>query len=83
MHHAAAAGVVATMIKLRDLGGDINVPNHCNATPLHAAASTGRIEALLELITSGVTLNSVDTKGGTAVHYAVERCQVGRLALRL
>ena len=78
MHHAAAAGMLASVQAIAALGGSVNVPNHCHATPVHAAASTGNLETLRLLVQLGAHSNALDAKGASPLHYAVERRQVRR-----
>jgi ankyrin repeat protein len=74
--------VLPSLHVLAELGANVNVPNHCSATPLHAAASTGAIEALRTLIQLGAHLTALDSLGASALHYSVERCQVWTIAKR-
>lgn len=42
-------------------------------TPLHAAARTGEVDFVCELIESGAAVNARDTRGATPLHDAAER----------
>lgn len=53
LHEAAAAGRVATIAKLAELGADVNATCAGDFTPLHLAAMRGQVDAALELVRLG------------------------------
>ncbi|KAG2484955.1 hypothetical protein HYH03_016253 [Edaphochlamys debaryana] len=79
LHWCAAKGGVEAMRWLLEMGLDVNVRNDDGATPLHAAARNGSLEAVEALLTwrprgrgARCDLRAVDGEGRTAVQLAAE-----------
>ncbi len=59
------------VLRLLELGADINVQNHKGQTALHCAAKAGFLKVIHLLIEKGVTIDAVDNKGETALFEAI------------
>jgi len=72
LHYAAAKGLLRLVKKLveqHDIPVDIQTQDNKN-TPLHLAASNGHLDVAKFLVERSIDLNSIDSEGGSAVHYA-------------
>jgi ankyrin repeat protein len=60
--------------KLYDKGANLDIKGYQNATPLHRAAGSGRLDGLEQLLSLGVSMdmNAVDDFGWTALHYLAD-----------
>ena len=70
LHYAAEGGYVEIARLLVNAGGDLNVRNVDNGTPLHVAAYRGHLEVARLLISAGASINCVDDWGDTPLHDA-------------
>jgi len=61
MHFAAEEGGVDLMIRLKNLGDDVNAKDNDGYTPLHGAASNNQIEAIQWLVSQGADVNVKST----------------------
>jgi ankyrin repeat protein len=72
LHRAVNSGNTNIISNLLKAGADINAIIVSRGwTSLHQAASSGRYEAAEVLVENGISLNTVDKWGATALHYAV------------
>jgi ankyrin repeat protein len=67
LHFAAASFSAKTVI---EKGGDVNVKNHKGETPLHRAASRGKVRNVKAIIEGGGFVNARNNDGFTPLHYA-------------
>ena len=70
LHYAAEGGQVEIARLLVNAGGDLNVRNVENGTPLHVAAYEGHVEVVRFLISAGANIDCVDDWGDTSLHDA-------------
>ncbi len=83
MAQAAADGRLDDLAALVTAGGDLTLADANGVTPLHAAATHGRlacVQHLLSLPAVAATANAVDEDGVTAVYSAAEEGHVDVLA---
>ena len=59
------------VLRLLELGADINVRNHKGQTALHCAAKAGFLKVIHLLIEKGATIDAPDNKGETALFEAI------------
>ena len=59
------------VLRLLELGADINVRNHKGQTALHCAAKAGFLKVIQLLIEKGATIDAVDNNGETALFEAI------------
>ena len=59
------------VLRLLELGADIDVRNHKGQTALHCAAKAGFLKVIDLLIEKGATIDAVDNKGETALFEAI------------
>ena len=71
MHKAAAAGHCKVLELLIQYGGNIDAHSKRDGgTPMHRAASAGRVEAIGTLLKAGASVAAVDNVGRTPLHWA-------------
>jgi ankyrin repeat protein len=76
-HHAASKGQAGAIIKLRDLGVNVNVANAGGSCPVHEAACHGNTATLEALKAAGALLNVIDEDGNTPLHRALQTAGPG------
>ena len=72
LHEAAVAGNTVLMERLLAAGGQVNLSNFEDETPLHAACRSGREKLLKLLVASGGDTDARDCEGNTALMLACE-----------
>jgi ankyrin repeat protein len=71
VHKAAAAGYCKVLELLIQYGGNIDTHSKRDGgTPMHRAASAGRVEAIATLLDAGANVAAVDNVGRTPLHWA-------------
>lgn len=72
LHYAAAGGFEACVTILREMGANAKKQDSQGCTPLHLAAMHGYVTVVEALIKGSDTefVNTADTSGNTALHYA-------------
>ena len=70
------ADAAACFKLLRDAGANLEGARTLGYTPLHCAASAGRLELLTLLIQSGVNVDAVTDYGTTSLHFATRKGEV-------
>ncbi|KAF5278806.1 hypothetical protein FQR65_LT03493 [Abscondita terminalis] len=75
--HAAASGGTEAHLKVIEVlvahGANVNLTDDRQQTPLHAAASSGNIDAVKFLISKGVGVNAKDNAKQTPLHIAAQQ----------
>ncbi|KAG0711269.1 Serine/threonine-protein phosphatase 6 regulatory ankyrin repeat subunit B [Chionoecetes opilio] len=72
IHLAAASGHVHMLKQLQSYQCNLAAPDFSSATPLHHAAQHGKLEAVQWLISAGVSIDTKDEEGKSAVDRAVQ-----------
>ena len=75
---AASNGHISFMRMLLGYGAD-SLKENWYGNALHCAAEAGRVEALLELLQSGLEVNIRDRRGRTALHCATENGHIAAI----
>ena len=75
-HRHRTADAAACFKLLRDAGANLEGARTLGYTPLHCAASEGRLELLTLLIQSGVNVDAVTDYGTTSLHLATRKGEV-------
>lgn len=78
---AAAAGDVAQLQRLSELGADLNAADYDGRTPLHLAASLGHTDVARYLLREGVSITPRDRWGSTPIADAQRHGQHDMVAL--
>jgi ankyrin repeat protein len=73
MHAAAEKGCVATLMALREAGGEVNSRDANMKTPIFKSVERGHLQAVEFLIHAGVELNIKESSGMTPLHTAVKK----------
>ena len=84
LRHAVYRGDVAEVVRLLDLGADVNATGGiCNRTPLHEAAMRGHIDLVKLLLDKDADINARDAFNTTPLHGAVSRGHIRTARLLL
>jgi ankyrin repeat protein len=71
VHKAAASGHCKVLELFIEYGGNINAHSKRDGgTPMHRAASAGRVEAIATLLEAGANVAALDNVGRTPLHWA-------------
>ncbi len=65
-------------------GGNVNVKDEHESSPLHYAAGLGKVAAITMLLKSGANINAVDADGNTPLHYSLkeEKWETAKLLVK-